>query len=338
MRKIPSFLPLILILVLGGGAIWFLNARSASSIASDGAYSGVIEAYQVNVSPEVAGRVLSVSAQEGESVQAGRELVRLDSAVLDAQREQAAAALKAAQAAAKAAASNLELVQAGPSDQQLAAAQAAVDQAQVALDSAKDAYDTLSATLKDTPDGKKALYQQNQAEAAVKNAQAQYDLLKAGPRQQQVDAAQAQADAAAAQAQAAEAALKTVEEQVKRFTLSAPVSGVVLSRSIEPGEYAVPGASLLVIGRLDALTLTVYIPEDRYGQIQLDQTVPVQVDSFPGQTFQGKVTAIADQAEFTPRNVQTTASRKSTVFAIKIALQDPDGKLKPGMPADVQFK
>ena len=119
--------------------------------------------------------------------------------------------------------------------------------------------------------------------------------------------------------------------------INSPIDGVVIDRSIEPGEVAVPGASLLTLGNLDDLTLTVYVPEDRYGVIQLGQTYPVSVDSFPGQIFNGTVSHIADQAEFTPHNVQTVAGRKTTVFAIRLDLEPSNGKLKPGMPADVDF-
>jgi multidrug efflux pump subunit AcrA (membrane-fusion protein) len=111
----------------------------------------------------------------------------------------------------------------------------------------------------------------------------------------------------------------------------------VLYRAVEPGEVVAPAANLLTIADLTDLTLTVYVPEDRYGRISLGQTYPVTVDSFPGETFTGTVTYIADKAEFTPRNVQTTDSRKTTVFAIRLDLADGSGRLKPGMPADVQF-
>jgi multidrug resistance efflux pump len=117
-----------------------------------------------------------------------------------------------------------------------------------------------------------------------------------------------------------------------------PIDGVVLYRAVEPGEITTPGATLITISDLDALTLTVYVAEDRYGQIMLGQTYQVTVDSFPGKTFIGTVSHIADQAEFTPRNVQTTDSRKNTVFAIKLILKPSNGLLKPGMPADVHFQ
>jgi multidrug efflux pump subunit AcrA (membrane-fusion protein) len=115
------------------------------------------------------------------------------------------------------------------------------------------------------------------------------------------------------------------------------LDGVVLDRLFEPGELVSPGGTLYTVGNLYSLTLTVYVPEDRYGQITLGHTYPVTVDSFPGRVFAGKVTHIADQAEFTPRNVQTVEGRKNTVFAIKLTLENPDLALKPGMPADVNF-
>lgn len=93
----------------------------------------------------------------------------------------------------------------------------------------------------------------------------------------------------------------------------------------------------MVVATLDALTLKVYVPEDRYGQVALRQSYPVTVDSFPNETFQATVKNISDKAEFTPRNVQTTDSRKTTVYAITLDLASSDGKLKPGMPADVHF-
>ncbi len=119
--------------------------------------------------------------------------------------------------------------------------------------------------------------------------------------------------------------------------IRAPLNGVVLERLYEPGEIAEPGSTLLVLGDLFTLNLTVYVPEDRYGQIILGHTYQVTVDSFPGTTFEGVVTHIADQAEFTPRNVQTVEGRKTTVFAVRLSLANPDLKLKPGMPADVNF-
>ncbi len=164
-----------------------------------------------------------------------------------------------------------------------------------------------------------------QAEAAVVQAEASLA---------QVDANIVQAEKAVAQAQAA---LDAIDVQIEQLTVRAAVSGVVLTRSVEPGEVVRPGATAMTIGQLDALSITVYIPEDRYGQIMLGETVRVTVDSFPNETFTAVVTRIADEAEFTPRNVQTEEGRRTTVFAVELSVTAPDGKLKPGMPADVAF-
>jgi HlyD family secretion protein len=108
----------------------------------------------------------------------------------------------------------------------------------------------------------------------------------------------------------------------------------VSNRSINVGETASAGATLMTVANLDEVKLTVYIPENRYGRIRLGQEVHVRVDSFPGETFEGQVIYISSQAEFTPRNVQTKEERVNTVFAVKILIPNPEHDLKPGMPAD----
>jgi multidrug resistance efflux pump len=144
-----------------------------------------------------------------------------------------------------------------------------------------------------------------------------------------------QAHSAVAQS---EANLALIEAQIAELTLVAPIDGVVLSRNVEPGEFVAPGATVFTLGQLEDLTITVYVPEDRYGEISLGQQAEVRVDSFPDETFSASVVQIADEAEFTPRNVQTVEGRSSTVYAIKLQVVDPAGKLKPGMPADVVFQ
>ncbi len=116
-----------------------------------------------------------------------------------------------------------------------------------------------------------------------------------------------------------------------------PISGVVLTRTIEPGEVIQAGLTTLVVGELDQLTVTVYLSEDRYGQVNLGDAAELSIDSFPDILFNAEVTRISDQAEYTPRNVQTQEERQNTVYAVKLSVPNPDGKLKPGMPADVVF-
>lgn len=131
--------------------------------------------------------------------------------------------------------------------------------------------------------------------------------------------------------------INQIETQLKKSIIYSPADGTILTRNVEPGEFVQPGATLFTLANLDDLTITVFIPEDRYGEISLGQQAEVKVDSFPGETFSAQVTFIADTAEYTPRNVQTVEGRSATVYAIKLKVNDPSRKLKPGMPADVTF-
>jgi len=172
--------------------------------------------------------------------------------------------------------------------------------------------------------------------AAIKmapdQASAAVDQARVGVEQAQAKLEQAQTAVDQAQAQ-----LDLIDTQIKKMVVYAPSAGIILSRDVEPGEVIQAGAAVMTLAQLDRLTITVYVPEDRYGQIKLGDQALVTLDSFPGRTFTAKVSYIADQAEFTPRNVQTAEGRKTTVFAIELAVDNPQGELKPGMPADVCF-
>ena len=240
-------------------------------------------------------------------------------------------ALQQATLAMEAAKSNYQGVLSGATTPQLDQARAGINQAVAGIIQA-------SATVSQT---EAALVT---AQAGLAGEQAQLDLMQAGTRPEQIKAgeaqvaaAKAQATAAAGQVAAAQANVALIDEQMARLTVQAPADGVILTRAVEPGEVALPGGTLLVLGDLGHLTVTVYLPEDRYGAVKVGDKARVTVDSFPGQAFSGTVERIADQAEFTPRNVQTTTGRRTTVFAVKLAVDNPQGQLKPGMPADVVF-
>jgi HlyD family secretion protein len=224
------------------------------------------------------------------------------------------------------------------------AAQEAFDAAQTELEDAQQAY----AELLTTDAGEELL----KARARVHAAEDRYDAalgrlarLHTGEDSYPVKLAAAavrQAEAGAAQAEKAinqaRAQLDALDAQIGKLTVFSPSAGTVIERNIQPGEVAVAGSTALIIGQLDRLTITVYIPEDRYGEIRLGQTVGITVDSFPGRVFSGSVTRIADRAQFTPRNVQTEEGRRTTVFAVEITVESPESGLKPGMPADVVFE
>lgn len=223
------------------------------------------------------------------------------------------------------------------------AAQAAYDDAKAELEDAQAAYDALA----DTEAAEAIIAARAELLAAEERYQAAQDRLLAlqiGVDSPKVAAAQSalnQAVEAAQQAQLAvaqaEASLALIDAQIAKLTVTAPADGVVLTRTIQPGEVIPVGAKAITLGQLADLTITVYVPEDRYGELSLGQAATVTVDSFPGETFEAVIVHIADEAEFTPRNVQTVEGRSSTVYAVRLQVQDPDGKLKPGMPADVIF-
>lgn len=140
-------------------------------------------------------------------------------------------------------------------------------------------------------------------------------------------------DASHAQSGQLEAALHRSKSRVRETILYAPSAGVVLSRNFEPGEVVLPGAAILSVADLSRVRLSVYAPEPQLPRIHLGATAIVRVDG-SGQEFRGRVVSVADRAEFTPKNVQTSDARSRLVFEVRIELENPDRHLKPGMPAD----
>ena len=179
------------------------------------------------------------------------------------------------------------------------------------------------------------------AEASVADSQAEWEKWKDGPDPAQLELAIANVDNALAQLELAEAdaevQLANMDLQLGKYLILSSVDGTILTHNVEVGEIVLPGAPTMIIGQLDDLTITVFIPEDKYGLVSIGDTAEVTVDSFPDRTFNAIVISIADEAEFTPRNVQTEEERRTTVFAVELAVVDPDRMLKPGMPADVVF-
>jgi multidrug resistance efflux pump len=231
------------------------------------------------------------------------------------------------------------------------AAQEAYDAARDELEAAQTAYNELLASQEATTDILDERARLAIAQERYDTAQDSYNVLQTGRDALAVQVPnaaliQAQtnvtlAESKLAQAQAAidqaQAAVDLINVQMAKLVITSPMAGVVLARNVEPGEVIQPGAAALSLGDLQNLSITVYLSEDRYGEVKLGEQAQVSVDSFPGRSFSATVTRIADQAEFTPRNVQTTEGRSSTVYAIQLKVADPDGLLKPGMPADVRF-
>jgi multidrug resistance efflux pump len=228
----------------------------------------------------------------------------------------------------------------------VSSAQDALDAADAQLDAAEKVYFELLTT--DAAD--RVL----EARADLSVAQERYEValdtlsrLQAGENSPQVNIsseavnqAEALLNQAESAVQQAEANLALLDTQIAKLTVFAPADGTVLIRNVEPGEFVQPGSVALTLADLSELTITVYVPENRLNEIQLGQQAAVTIDVTSGDSpvFDARIVHISDQAEFTPRNVQTVEGRSSTVFAVKLKVTNTDGKLKIGMPADVVFK
>lgn len=434
----------ILIFLISALALTF----TACSVNGDDAVltaSGTISATSLDISPELGGRIEEIFVAAGDTVAIGDALYQLDDEVMQAQYDQAAAGVTAAEAAYQTALEqldaaelqlalaeqgarfeaveleNAEPLQPWPEDfelpqwyfqsneeraaieQELADAEtllkdeekhlaevmaefdddnltdleadiAAAEQtylvaqqtlllfsqpgsdedlqnlAQEQFDDAKDDLDSLQRELDriltdtDYADLLDARARVLLAQTRVDIARLKLDSILVGEDSLMVASAEANvslAEAQVEQAQAgidqAKAALALLEIQLEKTTIFSPMDGTIVSESLEVGQLVGAGMTTMTVAKLDHVELTVYVPEDQYGVINLGDEVTVTVDSYPNETFSGIVDYIADEAEFTPRNVQTVEGRKATVYAIRISLPNPDLKLKPGMPADVTF-
>jgi HlyD family secretion protein len=265
-----------------------------------------------------------------------------------------------AEAAAARAKSALDDLLAGSRPQEIATAEATVARAQADLDQAKAEFDRQTNLLKDgstTPrelEQARAAYLADQARvheaeealklvregprkdvieearAALKQAEATRDMVRKGPRQEDIDQGRARVSAA-------EQAQALAETRLSYATVASPLKGLVLSKNIEPGEFVSPGTPVVTVGDLVNVWLRAYISEGDLGRVKVGQKAAVTTDAWPGRTFEGRVSFISPQAEFTPKNVQTPKERVKLVYRVKIDITNPDMALKAGMPADAEI-
>jgi HlyD family secretion protein len=153
--------------------------------------------------------------------------------------------------------------------------------------------------------------------------------------QQAMELARLEVQVQGATLREARSSLAEQQRYLDEMTVRAPTAGTVLVRTIERGEWVQPGTPLFTMVDLDQLYLKIYVPEPDIGKIVHDRPARVYVDAFPQRFFPARVSKIASEAEFTPKNVETREERVKLVFAVELALSgNPGGVLKPGMPAD----
>ncbi len=301
--------------------------------------SGYVEATEVRVASKVPGRVVSVSATEGRRVASGDVLVTIDPVDIDlalrqvrAERDQAAAQLRLLQAGAR----REDVVQA---EAQVAAARSERAAAQAELDAATNDETRFAQLLRARAGSEKqhddAVSRRDQADATVKAADdkikaavATLDRLKAGARPEEVQGARARVAAVEAQ-------IASLENNREKTAVVAPSGGVVSSRLVEPGELIATGAPLIVVIDLDHAWANVYVEEPLVPGLTIGQAATIVTDA--GNRLAGNITFISPRAEFTPRNVQTSAERAKLVYRVKVSVDNSKGVLKPGMPVEVEL-
>jgi HlyD family secretion protein len=176
-----------------------------------------------------------------------------------------------------------------------------------------------------------------EAEEALESSRKQVALARLGL--EQLDVLRAERDALARQRGQAEAQLAEQQSHVSDFSVKSPIDGRVLTRTVERGERVEPGTPLFTLVDLDRLYVKIYVPEPSIGKVALGQEARVYVDAYPGRAFPARVSRVSQEAEFTPKNVETREERVKLVFAVEVALtENPGGVLKPGMPADATIR
>jgi HlyD family secretion protein len=301
--------------------------------------SGYVEATEVRVSSKVPGHVETVKVTEGQHVSAGETLVTIATTDLDL-------ALQQAKADRDQATAQLRLLQAGSrredirqAEAQLAAAVSERGGAAAELAAARSDEARFTRLVQARAGAEKprddAVARREQAEARVaaaddkvRAATAAVDKLKAGARPEEITAARARVAAADAQ-------IAIIEQNRRQTTIVAPTAGIVSSRLVEPGELIPPGAPVIVIVDLDHAWANVYVEEPLVPAVKVGQAATVVTDA--KDRLPGKVTFISPRAEFTPRNVQTSAERAKLVYRVKVAVDNSQGVLKPGMPVEVEL-
>jgi len=270
--------------------------------------SGTIEGTDVNISSEVSGRVEEVRVEEGAKANEGDTLVRIDDTDYQLQLRVAIASQEAAEAQYRVAVE-------GSRKEDILQAEAALKSAEKDFKRMKELLATQTITQK----------QYDDAEARYISSQQTYEKLVHGLRADEIAASRARRDQAAAQTE-------LLRKRVGDCYVIAPSNGTITLKGIEPGELVGPGSNLLRITYLEKVKLTIYVGEAEISRIQLGQKATVTTDA--GATFDGKVIYKSPIAEFTPKNVQTKEERTKLVFGVKILVDNPEGKLSPGIPAD----
>jgi HlyD family secretion protein len=320
------------------------------------------------------GQVIARLDQDQLLAQRDRETAALNSAVsqlaqaetsLAWQKENLAADIEQRKADIGSYQARLQELKNGSRPQEIQEAKAAVESAQSENDRAKRDWDRAQ-TLYKNDDISTAQYDQyrnrwESSEAALKQSKERQALVLAGPRIEQIQAASAQVDRARAALKMSEsnaleikrreqeldtrraeiarakANLALIETQIADTVAVSPIDGVVLVKAADVGEVLAAGTTVVTVGDIEHPWLRAYINETDYGRVKLGTRARIKTDSYPNKTYEGRVSFISSEAEFTPKQIQTQEERVKLVYRIKINLPNPNQELKSNMPADAEI-
>jgi HlyD family secretion protein len=290
--------------------------------------TGTIEATQVDIRSEVAGRILNLAFDEGDRVKPGDVLAAIDHEKMDLELQSAEGRLQEAQA-------RLDQLQSGFRKEDVQKAQEALQEAEIFFDNAKREYERVQKLYTDkvAPESTRDSLETSYKSAHKRYERAKQDnqMLQSGYRIEDIAAGQAVRESA-------EAAVNLIKRRIKDATITSASKGIISERYVEPGELVSVGSVLFSIIDLQDMWIMAYVSEKNLGKVKIGQAAAVSVDSFPGRTFPGKVIYISPEAEFTPKNIQTKEERVKLVYGVKVQIKNDEELLKPGMPADVAIE
>ncbi len=324
-RRVAWAAGVLLLLAAAGAGYWYLQPRIDEGDPETLRIHGNVDIREASLAFNAAQRVAAMHAEEGDRVEAGELLGELEPERLEQSVARAEARVEAQR-------QKLAELERGPRPQEIRKAEAELELAEATARNAERSWQRLKALREDdhasaeAVDNARAAYEQ--ARARVQAAEEALSLVRAGPRQERIQAARAQL-------QAREAELARARHDLGETELRAPSDGVIRERLLEPGDMASPQTPAYTLARTEPMWVRAYVPEPQLGRLQPGMAARIRTDTFPDKRYAGWLGAISPTAEFTPKTVQTERVRTDLVYEVRIYVCRPQGELRLGMPVTV---
>lgn len=290
--------------------------------------SSSIEATNIEIRAKVTGELLEAFVKEGQLVHKGDTLFIIDSREIRIQYNQALANYNSAFA-------KYQTILQGVREEDKAQLRELVRQAQVNFETAKKDFERIKNLFESQSVSQKAYddakLRFEVAEAQLKSAKENLQKAERGPLKSEIEAIKSSADAAKAQ-------VELLQKKLEDALIVSPADGYVSLINFDRGELVAAGSLITKITNLDEVFVKIYVGASELGKIYLGQKAEIKADSYPDKSFKGEVIYISNEAEFTPKNIQTKDERIKLVYAVKIRIQNKNHLLKDGMLCDVILK